>query len=148
MGGLGRFQAVLGPGALPPLAVSGPSALCVGFRQSPPLCIGPRPSLCRGPLCVSPGALCVGRRVGPGRRSLSDPHATHLVRKPPAQILVPTIRSRSRSVGPPAPIRVPPMRSRKPPPQIRVPPISKTNGFHNFHDFWNYGLKVERFQNF
>ena len=86
----------------PALSVSGPSALCVG----------PRRSLCRGPvLSVSavsgPSALCVG------------PHAP--IRMPP-------IRPR----GPPAPIGLPPIRSagpqlfhlvRGPPPQIRVPPI-------------------------
>ena len=76
----------VGPGALPPLSVSGPGALCVGFRHCRVLCVGPalsvsgRRSLCRAPavsvsgpgaLCVRPGALCVEPRhsLCRGRRS-------------------------------------------------------------------------------
>ena len=50
------FQSVSRPGAVPPLSVSGRSALCVGFRRSLALCVGPRRSLA---VCVGPPTLSV-----------------------------------------------------------------------------------------
>ena len=53
------FQSVSGPGALPPLSVSGPRALCVGFRHSLALCVRPALSVSG---CAGTGALCVEPR--------------------------------------------------------------------------------------
>ena len=100
------FQSGSRPGALPPLSVSGPGALCVGFRHGVPalsrtLCVGPRRSLCRAP----PLSRCLCRTSAV---SVSVPGALpHSLCRGPA----PSVRLR-RSMGQGGgSVVVPPMRS-------------------------------------
>ena len=123
---------VSGPGVFP-LSLSGPGALCLGARRSSDalcvaawrsLCQGLALFLCQGPaLSVSgPGRFCVGAR----RALCRGPHprATYPVRGPQ---LSPAPWARQGSTrhlsSPRAPFRVPPIRSCRPRPRIRVPPI-------------------------
>ena len=141
------FHSESGPGALPPLSVSGPGALCVGFRHSLALCVRPRRSLCRasglcrlrrslavgGPaLSVSGPALCRGHAlcvsepglcVGPLALSVSGPGALCFGPRRSLAMCVARPDALSLSVSGPNTLRFGPRRSlcRGPGPSVSGP---------------------------
>ena len=127
---------VSGPGAVcgAALSVSGPGSLCVvaGARRSPRRCLFEDPALSVSALSGSAGSSLSRSLCGALPPSLS----LFVLTAPKPQLRSACssachLRSAQGSAAPSsdpraAPIRVPPIRSRGPPAQIRVPPIERT----------------------